>query len=337
MKADFGMLPSGEAASLYTIKNNKITAALTDFGATLVNLWVPDRHGNPADVVLGHDCAAEYCTDTSCMGATVGRNANRIADATFMIDKKPVRLIPNDGKHSLHSLPNGYSHRLWHVAEHCENRIVFTMESPHLDQGFPGKAYIRVTYSIEAPATLSITYDAISDADTIFNLTNHSFFNLAGHDKPERALQQTLILPSQTFVPSNAESIPIGTERPVNGTPMDFRTGKVIGKDINTDDECLLLQGGYDHTFAVITDPCAILSDPVSGRTMAVSTDCPGIHLYSGNYLSQEPGKGGITYPKRSGICLETHFYPDAVHNPQWKQPLIKAGTPYHSQTRFHF
>ena len=228
MKRAFGKLPTGEAANLYTIKNSKISASLTDFGATLVSLWVPDRNGDIADVVLGYDCAANYAADFSCMGATVGRNANRIAGAEFTIGDNHVKLFANDGKNSLHSLPDGYSHRLWDVIVHREDRITFMLESPHLDQGFPGNATIQVTYAIEPPATLSVRYTAVSDADTVFNLTNHSFFNLAGHDKPESALTQTLILPAQTFVPSNSESIPLGEDRFVAGTPMDFRMGNTF-------------------------------------------------------------------------------------------------------------
>lgn len=336
-KRSFGILPSGKEASLYTIQNNRITACISDFGATLVNLWVPDKAGNLADVVLGHDCVADYVGDATCMGATVGRNANRIGDASFSIGDQTYQLIANDGKNSLHSLPDGYNQRLWVVSEHRHNQIQFTLESPHLDQGFPGNATVRVTYTIEPPATLCITYDAICDRDTLFNLTNHSFFNLAGHDRFGAAIDQVLTLPAKTFVPSNAQSIPLGEERSVENTPMDFRTGKPVSRDIGADYECLKLQGGYDHTFEVTELPCAILSDPLSGRTMAISTDCPGVHLYSGNYMDNEPGKGNIRYPGRSGICLETHFYPDAVHNPGWKQPIVLAGTTYHSQTRYIF
>lgn len=337
MNRPFGVLPSGKQATLYTIKNTIITATVTDFGATLVNLWVPDKNGQVADVVLGYDDAGTYAADSSCMGAIVGRNANRIAGAAFEIGDTRVQLVANDNGNSLHSLPDGYSHRLWQVCEHCADKIMFLLESPHLDQGFPGNATIRVTYSIEAPATLCITYQAISDADTVFNMTNHSFFNLAGHDQPKKALQQELILPARTFAPSGANNIPTGENRPVDGTPMDFRCGKVIGQDIDADYECNRLQAGYDHTFEVFTEPCAILRDPGSGRTMAVVTDCPGVHFYSGNYLSGETGKGGVVYSRRSGMCLETHFYPDAVHKPQWKQPIVKANTPLRSQTRFIF
>lgn len=337
MKRPFGVLPSGKQATLYTIKNQNITAAVTDFGATLVRLLVPDKQGQRADVVLGYDSACCYAADNSCMGAVVGRNANRIAGAAFSIGETEVKLVPNDNGNSLHSLPDGFSHRLWQVAEHTEDSIAFTLESPHLDQGFPGNATIRITYSIEAPATLCIRYYALSDADTLFNMTNHSFFNLAGHDKPECAVNQELILPARVFTPGDDRAIPTGEERSVENTPMDFRCGKPIAQDIDADYEPLQFQRGYDHNFEVFTEPCAILRDPVSGRTMAVCTDCPGIHFYSGNYLEDNKGKNGVIYPRRGGMCLETQFYPDAVHKPHWKQPIVKASIPYRSYTKFIF
>ncbi len=337
MKKPFGTLPDGQQANLYTIQNNHITASVTDFGATLVNLFVPDKDGNTEDVVLGYDSAHIYAADNSCMGAVVGRNANRIAGASFTLGTEEYKLQANDGENSLHSLPDGYSHRLWQIVEHKKNAITLQLQSPHLDQCFPGNATVRVTYSIEAPTTLAISYYALCDKDTVMNLTNHSFFNLAGHKKPELALHQELILPARTFAPADSKCIPTGEDRPVKDTPMDFRTPKSIGRDIDKNYECLELQGGYDHTFEVFSEPCAILRDPLSGRTMAVHTDCPGIHLYSGNYLKDDIGKDGTIYPRRGGICLETHFYPDAIHNPQWKQPVLKAGVPYRSQTKFIF
>ncbi len=337
MKRSFGVLPDGRQAFIYTIRNQNITARLTDYGAALVQLWVPDAAGKQADVVLGYDDVSGYVQDTNAMGGTVGRNANRIAGARFTLGDTEYRLVANDGENSLHSLPDGYHKRLWQVTAHTESSITFSLFSPHLDQGFPGNATVSVTYRIEAPAVLSITVDAVSDRDTVMNLTNHSFFNLAGHDKPSLALQQELILPARVFLPADSRSIPLGVVRSVDGTPMDFRTPKVIGLDIDDGYECLQLQGGFDHTYEVFTEPCAILRDPVSGRSMALQTDCPGLHFYAGNYLSGETGKGGATYPRRSGICLEPHFYPNAIHNPQWKQPVIRANIPYRSQTKLIF
>ena len=338
MKKPFGVLPDGRQATLYTIKNNTLTATLTDFGATLVSLWVPDRKGNKEDVVLGHDNVTAYVNDPTCMGATVGRNANRTAGAAFVLNGKTYHLTPNEhGCNNNHSLPDGYNQRLWQAESHTESSITFLLESPHLDQGFPGNATIRVTYALEAPAVLAITYEAISDRDTVMNLTHHSFFNLGGHQNPERAMAQELTLPARTFAFADGYNIPTGEMRAVADTPMDFRVPKPIGQDIEKDYESLRLQNGYDHAFEVFTSPCAILRDPVSGRTMAVETDCPCVQLYTGNYLDNEPGKGGVTYPVRSGICLETQFYPDAFHKPQWKKPVIQAGVPFRSRTKYKF
>ena len=171
----------------------------------------------------------------------------------------------------------------------------------------------------------------------MFNLTNHSYFNLAGHDKPEKAMEQILTMPARIFTPSDAESIPTGEERSVEGTAMDFRTPKAIGRDIDRKEEPLQFQNGYDHNFEVFVNPCAILTDPESGRTMAVSTDCPGLQLYSGNFLEDEVGKDGAVYCRRSGVCLETQFYPNSVNNPQWPQPITRAGEKYCSETTFVF
>lgn len=336
MKESFGVLPSGEEASLYTITGGGLTAAVTDYGAALVRLLVPDAAGNVADVVLGHDSWEGYRNGGGCLGATVGRSANRLKQATFALDGKAYAMTPNEGKNNLHSGPDFFFHRLWQVASHTDNAITLSLFSPHGDQGFPGNAEIKVTYSLEPGGVLRISYRAVSDRDTVFNFTNHSYFNLAGHEKTDAAMNQVLTIPGRFFTPDDAENIPTGELRPVAGTPMDFRSPKPIGQDIEADYEPLHLQGGYDHNWEVFCDPCAVLSDPVSGRTMAVSTDCPGIQFYAGNFLN-EMGKGGVYYGKRSGVALETQFYPDALHHPEWPQPVTKAGETYHSETVYRF
>ena len=184
---------------------------------------------------------------------------------------------------------------------------------------------------------MAIVYDAVCDQDTVFNLTNHSYFNLAGHDKPELAMGQLLCMNAQVFTPDDALSIPTGELRSVEGSPMDFRTPKAIGRDLNVSYDALELQGGYDHNFEAVGSPCATLCDPVSGRKMSVFTDCPGIQFYSGNFLQGETGKAGVSYIYRGGIALETQYFPDAVNKPQWKQPFVKAGQAYHSETRYKF
>lgn len=332
----FGTLPTGEKAALYTISCGKLTAAVTDYGATLVRLMVPDKAENLADVVLGYDDASGYTRGTAFLGATVGRNANRVKGAAFVMEDRIVWLADNENGNNLHSGPDCYHMRLWRVEWQKEDSITFRLDSPNGDQGFPGNAVIRVTYALEYPATLRIQYDAVSDQDTVFNLTNHSYFNLAGHDKPERAMAQTLTLPARFFNPDDTQNIPTGELRSVAGTPMDFRSPKALGQDIGQDYDPLRLQGGYDHNFEVFCAPCAILADPVSGRTMAISTDCPGIQVYTGNYLN-DVGKNGVKYPPRSGVALETQFYPDSVNHPEWPQPFTRAGERYRSVTRYQF
>ena len=338
MKTFFGKLYQGGEASLYTIRCGGLIAEISDYGATLIKLFVPDRQGVVADVVLGFDDPNSYTASGTYFGATVGRNANRIGGAAFQLGGLPCLLDANDnGKNNLHSGFHPYKNRLWSVISHREDQIKLGLSSPDGDQGFPGNAEITVTYRLDSQGGLHIVYDAVSDRDTIFNLTNHSYFNLAGHEKVEKAMEQILTLPGRFYTVANAESIPTGENRSVAGTPMDFRQGKPIGRDIDEDYEALNLQGGFDHNWEVWCDPCAILEDPESGRSMSVSTDCPGVQLYAGNYIDEKAGKGGVSYPRRSGIALETQFYPDAIHHPEWPQPITKAGEKYHSETVYRF
>ena len=337
MKRDFGTLPDGTVASLYTITGGGLTATVTDYGAHLVSLLVPDKNGNLADVVLGFDDANGYRTGNGAyLGATVGRNANRIKDSSFVLGDTKIRLTPNEGSNNLHSGADGFHLRMWQVLLCSDHSITLYLRSPKGDQGFPGNADIYVTYSLEPNGALRIRYDGLCDQDTVFNMTNHSYFNLAGHQTGDTAMAQELIIPGRFFNPDDAENIPTGELRNVDGTPMDFRSPKAIGQDINTAYEPLELQGGYDHNWEVFCNPCAILRDPDSGREMAVSTNCPGIQFYSGNFLN-ETGKGGTAYGYRQGIALETQFYPNSVNHPEWPQPFVKAGSHYHSETTYKF
>ena len=336
MKESFGYLSTGEECFLYTISCGGMTACVTDFGGCLVKLLVPDCQGNLADVVLGYDSCEGYLHGSGFLGAPVGRSANRIKGSCFVLGSKTYSLTPNEGRNNLHSGPDAYCTRMWSVTAHTGDTITLELRSPNGDQGFPGNAVIRMTYRLDSCGGLHIQYDAVSDQDTVFNLTNHSYFNLAGHDRPEKAMAQVLSLPGRFFTPADAESIPTGEKRGVEGTPMDFRTPKPIGRDIDADYEPLHLQGGYDHNWEVFCNPCAQLYDPESGRAMSVSTDCPGIQFYAGNFLNAD-GKGGIHYGKRSGVALETQFYPDSIHHPEWPQPITKAGEHYHSETVYRF
>lgn len=338
MKKSFGHLPSGEEASLYTLSCGSLRADVTDLGAALVSLYVPDASGNTDDVVLGYDNAEGYLSGTCFFGATVGRSANRIKGSHFTIGGTEYTLTPNENSNNLHSGTNFYHTRLWAVTEQTAASITFSLFSPNGDQGYPGNADIRVTYTLDSQNGLHIIYDAVSDRDTIFNLTNHSYFNLAGEAKPEAAMNQLLMIPGRFFNVADAESIPTGELREVSGTPMDFRTPKRIGQDIDAEYEPLKLQGGYDHNYEVFCNPCAILSDEASGRSMAVYTDLPGMQFYAGNFI-EGFGKHGAVAAKRSAVCLETQYYPDAIHHTDWPQPITRAGEKYHTETvyRFHF
>ena len=335
MKQYFGSLPMDQKAYLYTISCGQLTARLTDYGAALVQLWVPDRNGKLDDVVLGCDRVEDYLAGEACLGATIGRNANRVKNACFVLNGKTYSLQPNEAPNNLHSGWSGYHRRVWQVAGHQDNSITFETESAHMDQGFPGTAKVRVTYTLSHDA-LSIRYEGIADRDTVFNLTNHSYFNLAGHQNPHLAMEQILSMPARFFTPDDAQNIPTGELRHVAETPMDFRIPKALGRDIGENYPPLLLQGGYDHNFEVFCNPCATLHDPHSGRSLYVTTDCPGVQLYTANF-TDEPGKGGVHYGKRSGVCLETQFYPDSVNHPEWPQPFVKAGVPYASETVYRF
>lgn len=336
MKKSFGHLPSGAEVFLYTISCGGITATVSDLGATLVHVYVPDADGNMADVALGYDDPAGYLNGTCFLGAVVGRSANRIKGSEFTIGGRTYAMTPNENGNNLHSGPDFYHTRVWEVAEESDTAVKFHLSSPDGDQGFPGNASIDVTYMLDATGGLHIVYDAVCDKDTIFNLTNHSYFNLAGHDHTGAAMDQLLMLPARVFSVADDESVPTGEMRSVEDTPMDFRSPKPIGQDIGADYEPLNLQGGYDHNFEVFCNPCAVLSDPVSGRTMAVYTDLPGIQFYAGNFLN-ETGKGGTVYSKRTGIALETQYYPDSIHHPEWAQPVTKAGETYHTETIYRF
>ena len=328
----FGTLKSGEKAYLYTISGGRLKAVISDLGATVVRLYVDAQ-----DVVLGFDDPNDYIASGTFFGAVVGRNCNRTAGACVRINDVEFPMDRNDnGINNLHSGLDFYKNRIWSVVDFTENRIKLMLHSPDCDQGFPGNAVIRVTYALEEQGTLRISYDAVADRDTVFNMTNHSYFNLAGHCRPEKAMEQVLSMPARFFTPATAQSIPTGELRAVEGTPMDFRTPKALGRDIGEDYEPLHLQKGYDHNFEVLCNPCAQLSHPESGRSMAVYTDCPGVQVYTANYTTGD-GKDGVRYEPRCAVCLETQFYPDAIHNPQWKQPVTKAGEKYKSQTTYRF
>lgn len=337
----FGAVKDGRTAKLYTLTNDAgMTAEFTDYGASLVRLLVPDREGKLRDVVLGYDNAAGYEAGTESIGAPVGRNANRIKGASFELNGVTYHLTANQGKHNLHSGPDVYNKRFWEAAEVGDGHITFLLHSPDGDQGFPGALDMKIVCALTEENEIRFTYDAVPDKDTVINMTNHSYFNLNGHDSGD-ILSHEIILDADAFTLADADSITTGEIMDVAGTPMDFRNGRVIGDEIDSDFEAIRLGKGYDHNWVLKNDgkfgKVAETAAHESGIVMDVYTDLPGIQVYTGNFLDQETGKDGAVYPRRAAVCFETQYFPDAVHHENFPGPVCKAGQAYHTVTAYRF
>mgnify|MGYP000479702977 CR=1 FL=1 len=342
MKKEFGATKNGEKASCYVLKNSKgMEAVVSDFGASLLKLYVPDKDGKTQDVVLGYETLEDYENGGDSLGATVGRVANRIGMAEFELNGKKYELTKNDnGKNTLHGGIDFYNKRMWDVKEEDDTHVVFALVSPDGDQGFPGEVKIEVSYTITEENELKIHYHAIPDQDTLLNMTNHSYFNMDGHASGD-VLDQEVWIDADAFTRADAESIPTGEITPVEGTPMDFRTKKAIGKEIETDYEALNFGKGYDHNWVLNNKgefaKVAEMSSEESGITMEVYTDLPGMQLYTGNFIVDAKGKGGAHYHKRQAACFETQFFPDAIHKENFAGPVCKKGETYETTTMYKF
>lgn len=342
-KTGFGRMIDGKEAALYTICNSKgLQAEVTDYGATLVRLWVPDRDGNKKDVVLGYDNVEAYQRADCYFGTTVGRNANRIANAKFVIDGVEYQLEVNDNANNLHSGKNSTALRLWEVKECTDSRVTFTTFDAHLNQGFPGNATIDVTYEMTEENGLLIHYHATADQKTTFNFTNHTYFNLNGHDSGD-VLSHTLKLQASHYTPvADKCAIPTGEIAPVAGTPFDFIEPKEIGRDIEADDLQLVYGCGYDHNFALDrsgdgVEYAGTVYSSGTGIRMDVWTDCVGIQLYTANHIAGQIGKGGVKHVRRGGVCLETQYFPNAINEVNFKTPITEVGEAYDSTTEYRF
>lgn len=340
MVSEFGKTSKGESAKLYFMKNkNGMEIAITDYGAALVKAAVPDKDKKMQDVVLGYDSAVAYEKGDVYFGASVGRVANRIGDASFELNGKTYELTANAGVNSLHGGRDYYNKRMW-KAEKIEDRsVTFHLCSPKGDQGYPGNADISVTYELTDNNEIIIHYHAVSDADTLMNLTNHSYFNLSGHASGT-VLKQEVMIAADSFTRADAESIPTGEIVPVEGTPMDFREYKTIGQDIEADYEALVFGMGYDHNWVLNGDGMRVVAGMRSKETgiaMEVVTDLPGMQFYTGNFLISEAGKEGAEYKKRHGVCFETQYFPDAVHKEHFEGPVVRAGEVYDTTTVYRF
>ena len=373
----FGKLADGRSAGLYILESaDGMRAAVTDYGAALVSLAVPDGKGRLRDVVLGHDDASGYESGSGHIGASVGRFANRIAGAGFELNGHKYELTANNGANCLHGGRDFFKNRLWGVkidftsvrsgdimaayaSESISDKdpsrglkglhddsITFCLDSPDGDQGFPGNMHIEVTYSLPGNGKLRIDYRAVSDADTPVSFTNHSYFNLNGHDSGT-VMGHVARINAEYYTPVDAGLIPLEEPAPVAGTPFDFREDKMLGRDINADNEQIAFGGGYDHNFVIgeevgerTIQEAGILYSEDSGICMTVLTDMPGMQVYTANGLKEEPGKDGAVYGRRSAVCLETQFRPNAINSTDpdvRKGCILKAGEEFISSTIYRF
>lgn len=341
-KSLFGKSPDGQDIYLYTMTNkNGMQVAVTELGAVIVKLLVPDKDGKLADVVLGFDKAEDYYGNPSFFGAVIGPSANRIAGASFEIDGKTYQLDVNDNENNLHSHKDMGYHKLLWDAKVDDNGVTFALEDADGSMGFPGNKKVEVTYALDDENAFTLKYRGCSDKKTILNPTNHTYFNLEGHDKGSVEAHE-LMLKASCYTPVVAGAIPTGELATVKDTPMDFTELKAVGDEINAEFEQLVLTGGYDHNW-VINDwdgslqHFATVKAPKSGRVMQAYTTLPGVQFYAGNFIDDQTGKNGASYGFRHGLCLETQYYPDTIHHANFPSCVFGEGAVYQSVTVYKF
>jgi aldose 1-epimerase len=342
----FGKLPDGKEVSLYTLSNRKgMEMQVINYGGAIVSLKAPDKNGNFADVVLGFDSVASYRKEHYYLGAIVGRCANRIADGKFVLDGREYQLTRNNEGNHLHGGYDGFDRVYWDIEElTLENNasLKLSYDSPDGEEGYPGNVHIEVIYTLTDDNELKIRYSASTDQKTIFNITQHSYFNLSGNLNQD-ILDHELTLNADRFTPVNERLLPTGEFRNVEGTPFDFRTPHVIGERIYSNDIQVTYGGGYDHCFVLNRKTrqeewAASLYERGSGRLLEVFTTEPGLQVYSGNFLNgSHIGKGGIAYHKRFGICLEAAHFADSPNKPHFPSVVLKPGVPFESSTTYKF
>ncbi len=341
----FGKNQFGEDVTLFSLTNARgRRVRIMDHGGTIVSLEVPDRDGIVADIVLGHDTAEEYVQATPYFGCVAGRYANRIKVGKFTLEGSEYSLALNNDTNTLHGGLRGFDKVVWDAAVlDTGNAVRMTYVSADGEEGYPGEVKTVMTYTLTDDNELKIDYVAESTKATPLNITNHSYFNLAGHDSGFHG-EQTMMINADTFLPTDATAIPYGEEANVEGTPFDFRQPHSIGERIDVENEQLAFAGGYDHNFCLnraegdALSLAARVEDPASGRAMEVHTTEPGIQFYAGNFLDGTlKGKGGCMYVKRGGFCLETQHYPDSPNQPQFPDTILRPGSPYQSQTVYAF
>lgn len=362
---NFGKLKDGRMAHLYTLRNTKGTEVkITDFGGHVQSIRVRDRDFKPVDVVLGYGDIETYEAEDKYIGALVGRCANRIGKGDLIVDGQHYQLECNNGENHLHGgIKSGYNKKLWQ-GEITATGLLLTYVSPDGEGNYPGRLTVKVRYGLSNDNEFSISYEAVSDADTVCNLTNHSYFNLAGYDSGS-ILDQKIQIFADEFTPADQGSIPDGRLLSVAGTPMDLRELQPIGAHIEDDYDQLKWAGGYDHNWVIRDVPAKVetmagsfgydLGCPIdylqgglkkmayaesdkTGITLTAYTTQPGMQFYAGNYLDgTEKGKHGVRFTRRTGFALEAQFYPDAVHHADFPQPLLKKGDTWKAQTVYVF
>lgn len=343
----FGRMPDGAAVEELTLRalgpeDDKYVCKIITYGGAVRSLTMPDRNGDPVDVVLGFDTLEDYRTQDKYIGALVGRYANRIGGARFTLNGAQYSLAANDGENSLHGGLAGFDKQVWTVEKLEGNSVTLSLVSPDMQEGYPGTLEVRVTYTL-SDGGLAIDYRAKCDKDTVCNFTNHCYFNLSGHDSGP-VTGQYIRLKAAKYTPTRPGSIPTGEIAPVEGTPMDLRKAQRIGEHIDDPFEQLAMAKGYDHNWVVdgygkgSVRTAAAAWSPETGIGMNVLTSLPGVQFYAGNFVGGCPaGKGGAVYKDRHGFCLETQLFPDSPNRPEFPSCVLKAGEEYHSATIYSF
>lgn len=324
---------------LYTLKNGDTEVDIMTRGATIVAIRTPDKDGNIVDVLCGYDCVEDYCNHGGYLGAVIGRNGNRIADAQFTLGDKTYVLTKNEGNNNLHGGPEGFDMKMWFIKE-ANGSLFCCYTSPDGECGFPGTAAVTVTYSLSDDGALTLEYNATCNQDTVMNLTNHSYFNLNGHQSGS-IVGHSMTIYADFYTPVDGNCCPTGEIAPVDGTVFDFRQGRVIKDDIDNVPD-FAITGGYDHNFVLNTraDEMSKVVEAVgdqTGITMEVFTNKPAIQFYAGNMMDTCAGKGGASYTPRQGFCLETQVNPNCMAHPHLGNAILKKGAYYSDATIYKF
>lgn len=342
-KAFLSVTQQGDSTALFVLNNNNgMEVCVTNFGARIVSVLVPDRDGIMRDVVLGFDNIKDYQNVKSDFGASIGRYANRINQGRITIDGEIIQLPQNNYGHCLHGGPNGWQYKVYKPVEVTRNSISFSLFSPDGDENFPGNVNAKVSYTLTDDNAIRIEYSATADAKTVINMTNHSYFNLSGNPS-NPAIDHILYINASNFTPVDSTFMTTGEIASVEGTPMDFTTPKAIGRDIENPYQQLRNGKGYDHNWVLdtkgnVNELAAKLSCPSTGIAVEVYTNEPGIQIYTGNFLKgNDVGKNGVAYPCRASVCLETQHFPDSPNKPQWPSVLLEPGQKYYSECVYKF